>query len=168
MATYTPNLNLKKPDYTDLADVADFNANMDIIDGLTQDDIPDGTTNKVFTATEKDKLAGIEPGANKTTIANNLTETIPGKALDATQGKALAEQISTHTESANPHGTTKADVGLGNVDNVKQMPIAGGTFTGAVTAQSNTAYTTRQIRNIVLSTSDPSGGENGDIWIKYI
>ena len=37
MATYTPNLNLKKPDYTDLADVADFNANMDIIDGLTKE-----------------------------------------------------------------------------------------------------------------------------------
>jgi hypothetical protein len=61
----------------------------------------------------------------------------------------------------------KSDIGLGNVDNAKQMPIVGGTFTGAVTAQSNTAYTTRQIRNIVLSTSDPSGGSNGDIWIKY-
>lgn len=67
MATYTPNLNLKKPDYTDLADVADFNANMDIIDGLTQDDIPDGTTNKAYTATEKNKLAGIETGANNYT-----------------------------------------------------------------------------------------------------
>jgi len=58
----------------------------------------------------------------------------------------------------------------GNIQELQntKMPIAGGTFTGAVTAQSNTAYTTRQIRNIVLSTSDPSGGENGDIWIKYI
>ncbi len=26
----------------------------------------------------------------------------------------------------NPHNTTKSDVGLGNVDNVKQMPISGG------------------------------------------
>lgn len=58
----------------------------------------------------------------------------------------------------------------GNIQELQntKMPIAGGTFTGAVTAQSNTAYTTRQIRNIVLSTSDPSGGSNGDIWIKYI
>jgi len=100
MATYTPNLNLKKPDYTDLADVADFNANMDIIDGLTQDDIPDGTTNKVFTATEKNKLAGIETGANKTTIANNLTETVPGKALDATQGKVLKDTLDTKATTA--------------------------------------------------------------------
>ena len=79
----------------------------------------------------------------------------------------VADLVSTHTESANPHGTTKADVGLGNVDNVKQMPIAGGTFTGVAVAQTNTSYTTRQLRNVILSTEDPSGGSNGDIWIKY-
>lgn len=62
---------------------------------------------------------------------------------------------------------TKSDVGLGNVDNAKQMPIAGGTFTGQAKAQNNTAYTTFQIRNIVLSTGNPSGGGNGDIWLKY-
>ena len=30
--TETENLKLKKPDYTDTADIADINANMDIID----------------------------------------------------------------------------------------------------------------------------------------
>jgi hypothetical protein len=104
------------------------------------DMIVDGTTNKVFTATEKDKLAGIDENAN------NYTH--PGSGT-------------------NPHGTTKTDVGLGNVDDVKQMPIAGGTFTGVAVAQTNTSYTTRQLRNVILSTSDPSGGSNGDIWIKY-
>ena len=64
-------------------------------------------------------------------------------------------------------GTTKTDVGLSNVDNVKQMPMAGGTFTGAALAQNNTNYTTAQLRNVIMSTSDPSGGNNGDIWIKY-
>jgi hypothetical protein len=109
-------------------------------DAFSMDNMVEGTTNKIFTATEKDKLAGIEPGAN------NYTH--PGSGT-------------------NPHGTTKADVGLGNVDNVKQMPIAGGTFTGVAVAQTNTSYTTRQLRNVILSTSDPSGGSNGDIWIKY-
>jgi hypothetical protein len=61
------------------------------------DMIVDGTTNKAYTATEKNKLAGIETGANKTTIANNLTETIPGKALDATQGKALNDAVVHNT-----------------------------------------------------------------------
>lgn len=32
MAQYTPNYNLKKPDYSDVADVMDFNGNSDIID----------------------------------------------------------------------------------------------------------------------------------------
>jgi hypothetical protein len=104
------------------------------------DMIVDGTTNKAYTATEKNKLAGIEAGAN------NYIH--PGSGT-------------------NPHGTTKTDVGLGNVDDVKQMPIAGGTFTGITVAQTNTSYTTRQLRNVILSTDDPSGGENGDIWIKY-
>lgn len=32
MATYTTNLNLKKPDTTDKVSIADINANMDLID----------------------------------------------------------------------------------------------------------------------------------------
>ena len=32
MATYTDNLNLKKPDKTDFVDIADINENMDAID----------------------------------------------------------------------------------------------------------------------------------------
>ena len=32
MASYTPNLNLKKPAATDAADIADINGNMDLID----------------------------------------------------------------------------------------------------------------------------------------
>ncbi len=40
-------------------------------------------------------------------------------------------------------------------------------MTGILTAQNNTSYTTKQVRNITLSTSSPSGGSNGDIWIVY-
>jgi len=50
------------------------------------------------------------------------------------------------------------------------MPIAGGTFTGITTAQSNTSYTVRQMRNVILSAfdADVNSMQNGDIWIKYI
>jgi hypothetical protein len=41
------------------------------------------------------------------------------------------------------------------------------TMAAILTAQNNTSYTTRQVRNITLSTANPSGGGNGDIWIKY-
>lgn len=63
--------------------------------------------------------------------------------------------------------TTPAEIGLANVNNVKQMPIAGGTFTGIAIGQANTSYTVAQLRNVILSTGEPVGGNNGDIWIKY-
>lgn len=66
------------------------------------------------------------------------------------------------------HNHTKNEVGLDNLDNVKQMPIAGGTLTGIATGQANTSYTVAQLRNVILSTGDPVGGNNGDIWIKYV
>jgi hypothetical protein len=49
------------------------------------------------------------------------------------------------------------------------LPKTGGTMTGILTAQSNTSYTVRQVRNIILSTTDADLGtmQNGDIWIKY-
>ena len=45
--------------------------------------------------------------------------------------------------------------------------VQSGTFTGIVAAMASTAYTTAQVRNIVLNTTEPSGGSNGLVWIKY-
>ena len=45
---------------------------------------------------------------------------------------------------------------------------SGDTMTGALIAQNNTDYSVAQVRNIIISTSGPSGGNNGDIWIKYV
>lgn len=44
-----------------------------------------------YTTEEKTKLNGIATGANKTTIAANLTTTATGYALDATMGKQLQD-----------------------------------------------------------------------------
>lgn len=43
-----------------------------------------------------------------------------------------------------------------------------GTAAGIATAPSNTSYTTRQVRNTVLSTAAASGGSNGDMWFTYV
>lgn len=45
----------------------------------------------------------------------------------------------------------------------------GDTMTGQLVAQNNIAYTTAQVRNVILSTSEPTStdGGNGDIWIVY-
>lgn len=50
-----------------------------------------------YTTDEKNKLAGIAAQANKTTIANNLTTTAAGSALDAQQGKVLKDALDALT-----------------------------------------------------------------------
>lgn len=88
----------------------------------------------------------------KTDVVDNLTSTATDVPLSAAQGKVLNDKIATAQ-------TTASDA----------LPKSGGTLTGIVAAQSNTDYTTKQIRNVILSTSEPtsSDGANGDIWIKY-
>ena len=54
-------------------------------------------------------------------------------------------------------------VALGNY-----LSLAGGTLTGRLTAQNNTAYTTKQVRNVTLSTAAASGGGNGDLFFTYV
>lgn len=71
-----------------------------------------------------------------------------------------------HPSGTNPHGTTKSDVGLANVDNVKQMPLSGGTFTGQTKFANDTSYGVFKGRNIASGTADPSGGSHGDIYFK--
>lgn len=44
---------------------------------------------------------------------------------------------------------------------------SGDTMSGPLIAQNNTDYTTAQVRNVIISTADPSGGSNGTLWIKY-
>ena len=68
--------------------------------------------------------------------------------------------------SAMQSDITTAKTDITNLKSDK-LNISGGTMTGALVAQNNTNYTTKQVRNIFISTSDPSGGSNGDIWIKY-
>ena len=56
-----------------------------------------------------------------------------------------------------------------NTDDINgKVSKSGGTMTGALVAQNNTNYSVAQVRNIIISTSDPSGGNSGDIWIKYV
>lgn len=88
----------------------------------------------------------------KTDVVNNLTSMATNVPLSAAQGKALNDKIATAQTAAN-----------------NALPKSGGILTGIVAAQSNTDYTTKQIRNVILSTSEPtsSDGANGDIWIKY-
>lgn len=48
-----------------------------------------------------------------------------------------------------------------------KLSISGGVMGGFLIAQTNTEYEARQVRNVIISTADPSGGNSGDIWLKY-
>lgn len=49
-------------------------------------------------------------------------------------------------------------------------PINSPKFTGTASVTNNTSYTTKQLRNIIISTADadPAQMGAGDIWIKYV
>lgn len=66
-----------------------------------------GLSTNDYTTEDKNKLAGIEAGANKTTIANNLTTTAAGSALVASQGKVLNDKIVAHTGDTVAHVTAE-------------------------------------------------------------
>ena len=99
----------------------------------------------------------------KTEVVDNLTSTSTNVPLSAAQGKALNDSLTTANSNISTLQTNTT-----NLSNNK-LNISGGTMTGALVAQNNTDYTTKQVRNIFVSTSDPtsSTGTNRDIWIKY-
>lgn len=58
-----------------------------------------GLSTNDFTTAEKEKLAGIATGANKTTIEDVLTSTSAANALSANQGRVLDEKIKDLADS---------------------------------------------------------------------
>lgn len=65
-----------------------FATKVDKADGM-------GLSTNDYTTVEKNKLAGIDEGATKTEIVNNLESTSATSALSAAQGKALDDKIAT-------------------------------------------------------------------------
>ena len=97
-------------------------------------------------------------------------ETTTSINADTLQGHA-ANYFATKTEvsalSAVVDSNTDDITALQSSVNGK-VSKSGDTMAGALVAQNNTDYSVAQVRNIIISTSDPSGGNSGDIWIKYV
>lgn len=86
-----------------------------------------GLSTNDYTTAEKEKLAGIAEGANKTIVENVLTSTSGENALSAAQGKVLDEKIkaiNTNMESLGVGDMLKSvyDInGDGVVDNAEKL-----------------------------------------------
>ena len=78
---------------------------------------------------------------------------------------ANAQNISTNTQNI---ATLQSNISTLQSSVNGKISKSGDTMTGALVAQNNTNYSVAQVRNIIISTSDPSGGNSGDIWIKYV
>jgi hypothetical protein len=116
----------------------------------------------------KDKFDEMPEGI-KTYLNDTLTEELD-TALAVTASETVAGKVELATAAETTTGTddTRAVHPKGlKVELDKKLNLAGGTMTGALVAGNNTDYTTAQARNIILSTSDASGGAEGDVWIKY-
>lgn len=103
----------------------------------------------------------------------------PDRLPTATTGNRGIVNLSTSVESestsmaATPYTVhavremvrTKAD----EQHSHRPADINGGRFPEMMQAQTNTDYTTGQLRNIFLSKNSPTNtqGNNGDIWLKY-
>ena len=104
----------------------------------------------------------------KTDIVNSLTSDATDQPLSAAQGKALNTSISTVSDQVSTLSSQVAQLPT-DAEVSAKLDKSGGTMTGQLKAQNNTAYTTGQVRNIFLSTSEPtsSQGANGDLWFIY-
>ena len=135
-----------------------------------------------------DETLTVEPETDLT-VTFYLTESIlPGEAVAVTvnqqglvtqtvcaamaaQAKAEAVQsaagaLAAHAAAADAHSQLLAQKApLSHTHGAGQ--VTAGTLGGVVKAQDNEQYTTAQLRTIVLSTAEPSGGSNGQIWIQY-
>lgn len=71
------------------------------------------------------------------------------------------------TNNSNSIDGMQEDISILQNKVIEKMGINGGTMTGELIAQNNANYTTAQVRNIIISAAAPSGGGNGDIWLRY-
>ena len=105
------------------------------------------------------------------TIPDNLVKYNALSPVEATT-PVNADTLQGHAANyfATASGLSAVEQSVANVQSALsgKLDKAGGTMLGALIAQANTNYATAQVRNIIISPNDPSGGNNGDIWIKYV
>lgn len=105
---------------------------------------------------------------------SNMESTVNGHT---TSIELLDSNVESLKTTVGNHATSISNL-ENNMENVvvaipvlteNKLDKSGGTMTGKLIAQSNEDYAVAQIRNIIISTEEPSAevGSNGDIWIRY-
>ena len=142
------------------------------------------TTNGLMSAADKTKLDGLG-GSSEITADDLPVVPITKGGTGATTAKAAEYNLHSGIgESTNAiadsnkiiimHGAPSATSGAFVYKQasllktyINAMPKSGGTFTGAVTAANDTAYTTYKVRNAAIVSATPSSMANGTIAFVY-
>lgn len=115
----TGNLGLKKPEGTDIVDIADLNGNMDILDNAVTGKVDKVTGKQLstndYTAAEKTKLAGIAAGANNYAHPNHTGDvTSTGDGVTA-----IAAGVIVNADVNASAGIDASKIGTGVVSNAE-------------------------------------------------
>lgn len=119
----TPNMQLNKPEYSDVVDVEKLNENFDKIDNkIAEVSSTVATTNKagLMSASDKIKLDGIATGANKTTVDSVLSASSMNPVQNKVIKVALDGKADTDTATRTSSGLMAA------ADKVKLDGISAG------------------------------------------
>lgn len=184
MATQTQNYNLTKPAATDFYDVGDQNDNMDIIDGkLAEFDITKNTEESTIvdadavqfydtSATSRKKItwaniiaviksalgAAAVKGVDTTVTSGSTNLPTSGAVYTSLAGKSDTD----HTHDDRYYTETEVTSLLAGKSNTSHTQAAStittGTFPGKVKAPASTDYTTAELRNAVVVSTDPGAG----------
>ncbi len=181
----TPNLNLNKPEGTDVVDIADLNANMDIIDGklgttghdhsgtagngpkVTEGGLAAGaaTDTIIGSRTATDSIAPTSLTGSLTTLLNGIfymLKSITGKANSYTAPATTLEAAKNHMDTtASIHGSTNANTANRIVQRDASGNFAAGTISGSLAGNSATATKLATARIITL-TGDVTGSGSFD------
>lgn len=103
----------------------------------------------------------------QTHIAATAAHGVAGSVVGTTDTQTLTNKTisgASNTLSAIPESAVTNLVS----DLAAKAPLASPTFTGTTTVASPTAAGSIGVRQITMSTSDASGGADGDVWLKYV
>lgn len=142
------------------------------------------TTDGLMSAADKTKLDGLGGSSEITSddlpvvpITKGGTGATTAKEAEYNISGGMGESTAAIADSNKiiiMHGAASATNGVFVYkkasllkDYIGAMPKSGGTFTGAVTAANDTAYTTYKVRNAAIVSATPSSMTNGTIAFVY-
>lgn len=110
------------------------------------------------------KISPVDGAVNISGVVKSISVNGTNISIDSTGSASITGLVK--TISVNGTSYTPNSSGVLNLTNIMKNNVDQ-TMSAKLIAQNNTDYTTAQLRNVIISTEDPSGGNNGDIWIKY-